>query len=138
MPRRRRDKSPSGIKLKQPDRSGPSEQTLLDLAQERGLFDKAKEKQDSLRAKSSAGTHAVEEPAEPLPLIVERLFETLLWTVSLSTLHFTLDVLVQNQYAVDISWPKITIRAGQAFLGMLWLLSSGNHIFLAQPQTPRN
>jgi hypothetical protein len=83
------------------------------------LFDKAKAKQDSIRAKTSAAGEGAEEPSEPLPPVVERLFETLLWTISLSTLHFTLDVLVQNQYAVEISWPKVTIRAAQAFLGTL-------------------
>ncbi|KAH8902869.1 hypothetical protein BR93DRAFT_886252 [Coniochaeta sp. PMI_546] len=114
MARRRRDKSPSGIKLTQPDRTGPSEQTLLDLAEQRGLFNKAQEREESIRTKATP--EAAAEDSEPLPPIVERIFETLLWTVSLSTLHFTLDVLVQNQYAAEISWPKIVTRSGQAFL----------------------
>ena len=124
MARRRAEKSPAGIDLKQPDRSGPSEKTLLDLAQQQGLFDKARAREAALQGNTTSGT--LESPAEepePLPPVVERIFETLLWTVSLSTLHFTLDVLVQNQYAADISWPKIVTRAGQAFLGMLLLLS---------------
>ncbi len=120
MARRRRDKSPSGIKLQQPDRTGPSEQTLLDLAEQRGLFNKVQEREESIKAEPAATETSAKDP-EPLPPIVERLFETLLWTVSLSTLHFTLDVLVQNQYAAEISWPKIIARTGQAFLGMLRL-----------------
>lgn len=114
---RKRNKSPQGIKMKQPDRSGPSEKTLLDLAQQQGLFAKAKQREDTLRGNASPAATEAEDDSEPLPPIVERIFETLLWTVSLSTLHFTLDVLVQNQYAADISWPKIITRAGQAFLG---------------------
>ncbi|OIW22773.1 hypothetical protein CONLIGDRAFT_650215 [Coniochaeta ligniaria NRRL 30616] len=115
MARRRRDKSPSGLKLKQPDRNGPSEQTLLDLAEKRGLFNKAQEREESIKAKTRA-PESSRDDTEPMPPVVERIFETLLWTVSLSTLHFTLDVLVQNQYAAEISWPKIIGRAGQAFL----------------------
>jgi hypothetical protein len=117
MARKRREKSPSGIKLKQPDRTGPSEQTLLDLAEQRGLFNKAQEREASIKTKTAPKEAA--EDSEPLPPVVERIFETLLWTVSLSTLHFTLDVLVQHQYAAEISWPKIISRTGQAFLGML-------------------
>lgn len=117
MARRRRA---SGIELKQPDRTGPSKQTLLDLAEQRGLFNKAQEREESIRAKITPAASAASAPAddaEPLPPVVERIFETLLWTISLSTLHFTLDVFVQNQYAAEISWPKILGRTGQAFLG---------------------
>lgn len=113
MARRRRA---SGIELKQPDRTGPSKQTLLDLAEQRGLFNKAQEREESIRTKAPA---APADDPEPLPPVVERIFETLLWTISLSTLHFTLDVFVQNQYAAEISWPKILGRTGQAFLGTL-------------------
>jgi hypothetical protein len=117
MARRRRDKSLSGIKLKQPDRSGPSEQTLLDLAQSQGLFDQARQREDAIKAATNKSPKGADDDAEPLPPVVERIMETLLWTISLATLHFTLDVLVQNQYAHDISWPQITSRTGQALLG---------------------
>ncbi|KAI2636288.1 hypothetical protein GGS26DRAFT_487834 [Hypomontagnella submonticulosa] len=40
--------------------------------------------------------------------------DAILWSVSLSMLHFTLDVLVQHQYAISIIWPQIIIRALQA------------------------
>lgn len=121
MARRRRDRSPSSIKLTQPDRSGPSEKTLLDLAQQQGLFDQARQREDALKGVTTKAHDASAEEAESLPPIVDRIMETILWTISLATLHFTLDVLVQNQYAHDISWPKITSRTGQAFLGMLRL-----------------
>ncbi|KAH8167739.1 hypothetical protein CIB48_g521 [Xylaria polymorpha] len=42
--------------------------------------------------------------------------EALLWTVSLAMLHFTLDVLVQHQYAMEVSWPQIITRALVAFV----------------------
>lgn len=118
MTRRRRDQSPANIKLKQPDRSGPSEKTLLDLAQQQGLFDQARQREDAIKGVTTKASNAAEEEAEGLPPIVDRIMETILWTISLATLHFTLDVLVQNQYAHDISWPKIASRTGQAFLGM--------------------
>ncbi|KAB5559559.1 hypothetical protein GE09DRAFT_1113396 [Coniochaeta sp. 2T2.1] len=117
MARKRRDKSPASIKLKHPDRDGPSEKTLLELAEQQGLFNKAQAREAALKPKTSTpGPGATTEELDALPPIVERIFETLLWTISLSTLHFTLDVLVQNQYAAEISWPKIIGRAGQAFL----------------------
>lgn len=120
MARRRKDHSPSGVKLKQPDRTGPSEKTLLELAEQRGLFNQAQEREERIKAKTkTAPPEASAEDAEPLPPVVERILETLLWTVSLAALHFTLDVLVQNQYAAELSWPKVVGRAGQAFLGML-------------------
>jgi hypothetical protein len=125
MARRRRDKSPSNLKLRQPDRSGPSEKTLLQLAEERGLFDQAKKREDEI-AKKNAG-RPISEPArggdedgdaEGLPPAVERVLETLLWSVSLAMLHFTLDVLVQHQFSVDrIVWPKVVTRTAQALLG---------------------
>lgn len=117
MGRRRGDNSPAGIKLKQPDRTGPSEKTLLELAEQRGLFNKAQAREESSKSRTPAPDTPAED-AESLPPVVERILETLLWTTSLAALHFTLDVLVQHQYAAEISWPKIVGRTGQSFLGM--------------------
>ena len=47
----------------------------------------------------------------------ERMFEAILWSFTISTVHFMLDVLVQNQYAIDIKWSSVVVRTGQAFLG---------------------
>jgi hypothetical protein len=102
MARQRKEKEPK-IKLKQPDRSGPdpSEETLLSIANQRGILktpeDEPRDKQD-----------------EPL---VGRFADSILWSISLTMLHFTLDVLVTHQYAVEISWPVIFKRAAQAFPG---------------------
>ncbi|KAK3313711.1 hypothetical protein B0H66DRAFT_358710 [Apodospora peruviana] len=127
MARRRRERSPSNIKLKQPDRAGPTEQTLLELADARGLFEQAKKKEDAnkkkkaIQKKSTAQSDDEEGDFELSPT-AERILETLLWAVSLTMLHFTLDVLVLHQYSADrILWPKVCTRAGQALLvfGML-------------------
>ncbi|KAF4627823.1 hypothetical protein G7Y89_g10328 [Cudoniella acicularis] len=106
MARHRKEKDGKiKLKLKQPDRSGPdpSEATLLDFAQQRGLLD-IPQKGD--------GTGEEEEP------IPGRLAEAILWSVSLTMLHFTLDVFVSHQYAVKVDWEKIVYRAFQAFPGI--------------------
>ena len=121
---RKRKESPSRIKLKHADRSGPTEKTLLQLAEERGLFDEAKKREDDIAKKAikiPAPKRIKEEEADDelaLPPAVDRALETLLWAVSLTMLHFTLDVLVQHQYSIDrIVWPKVCARAAQALLG---------------------
>lgn len=132
MARRRREPSPSSIKLKQPDRSGPSEKTLLELAQERGLFDQAKKREEEIgkkaapiriprpRKDSDAADDEDDDDEVGLTPGAERVLETMLWTMSLSMLHFTLDVLVYHQYSVDrIVWPNIWLRFVQALLGEL-------------------
>lgn len=125
MAKRRKDQPASSIKLKQADRSAPIEKTLLQLADERGLFAQAKEREDAI-AKKSAKTpvlRRVKDEADDeagLPPTVERVLETLLWAMSLAILHFTFDVLVQHQYSVDrVVWPKVCARSGQALVGEL-------------------
>lgn len=105
MARQRKEKEVK-IKLKQPDRSipDPSRQTLLDLAEQRGLLKQQDQEEDD------------EEDGEPP---VGRLGESILWSLSLTMLHFTLDVLVSNQYAMEIVWRDLVIRAAQAFPGKL-------------------
>ncbi|KAH8780553.1 hypothetical protein BGZ57DRAFT_24392 [Hyaloscypha finlandica] len=100
------------IKLAQPDRSGPdpSQETLLEIAEKRGL----------LKAQQAA-EEGLDESGEPL---VGRLGESLLWSTSLTMLHFTLDVLVANQYAVAIKWPALVARTAQAFPIILLLFYS--------------
>jgi hypothetical protein len=96
-------KKDAKIKLAHPDRSGPdpSQETLLDIAEKRGL----------LKAQQAA-EEGLDESGEPL---VGRLGESILWSISLTMLHFTLDVLVANQYAVAIKWPALIARTAQAF-----------------------
>lgn len=109
-----KERKDAKFKLKQPDRSGPdpSRQTLLDLAEQRGLLNaQPGEKVDD-------GELEDEEP------LVGRLGDSILWSLSLTMLHFTLDVLVSHQYAMEIEWPAIMKRAAQAFPVILLLFYS--------------
>jgi hypothetical protein len=97
----RKAKDPTPFKLKQPDRSGPSDETLLGFAKDAGILNVPQQKR---------------KPEDDEPLI-GRLGESLLWSVSLTMLHFTLDVLVMNQYAVELDWSKLLQKTIQAFPG---------------------
>ena len=106
-----KERKDAKFKLKQPDRSGPdpTQQTLLDIAEQRGL----------LNAQLGQKT---DEELEDDELLVGRLGESILWSLSLTMLHFTLDVLISHQYAMEIDWRAISIRAAQAFPGTKKLL----------------
>ncbi|KAI1105635.1 hypothetical protein F4804DRAFT_331056 [Jackrogersella minutella] len=107
---RKERKNVNEIKLAHPDRSAvPSEETLLNLAQDRNLFEQA-ERQSRKKSK----LEDEDDDGEPLSPMAERIMDTILWSVSLAMLHFTLDVLVQHQYAISIIWPLIIIRSIQA------------------------
>ncbi|KAL1841563.1 hypothetical protein VTJ49DRAFT_6936 [Mycothermus thermophilus] len=118
---RRRKESPSNIKLKQPDRSGPTEKTLLQLAEERGLFAQAQNKKEigkkhAITKDKESKTNG-DDDEEGLPPTAERVLETILWSMSLAMLHFTLDVLVHHQYSVHaIVWSAVCRRFAQALL----------------------
>ncbi|KAG9231233.1 hypothetical protein BJ875DRAFT_506797 [Amylocarpus encephaloides] len=100
------------FKLKHPDRSSrPSEETLLGLAEKTGILD------------SSQITDKQEEVEED-EVLVGRLGESFLWSVSLTMLHFTLDVLVMSQYAEVWEWKKLLGRTAQAFPVFLLLFYS--------------
>ena len=119
--RKERKADNASVKLQQPDRSGPSEATLLDLAQERNLFDKADRKQ-AKNLRGQVGSDADDEDEEEeedlaIPPAVDRIMEAILWSVCLAMLHFAFDVLVQRQFAMEISWPQIVTRSLQAWLG---------------------
>jgi hypothetical protein len=112
MPRQRAPKGASArnIPLQQPDRSRPdiSQKTLFDIAEKRGLL---KEKNGaSIQANDGFAGESNDPP-------IGRLGEAFLWSISLTMLHFTFDVLVQHQYAVEISWRKIVRTSLQAFGG---------------------
>ncbi|KAK0662988.1 hypothetical protein QBC41DRAFT_27105 [Cercophora samala] len=131
MARQRKDPI-TKVRLRQPDRSGPKEKTLLEIAQERNLFAEAEKRQDALRKKlrstvGVAGDHDSsdgddgddddDDDDEGLSPTAERILETMLWASCLSMLHFTLDVLVQHQYSADrVVWPKVWMRFFQALL----------------------
>lgn len=106
MARQRKEKDVK-LKLKQPDRSGPdpSRQTLLEIAEQRGL----------LKSQMPHNSDAFDGEADDEEPLIGRLGESILWSFSLTMLHFTLDVLVSHQYAVDIIWRDIVLRTAQAF-----------------------
>lgn len=129
MARQRKEpKKAKDIKLQQPDRSGPSEETLLNFAQDRGLFDAAdkRNRDNGSAAAAPAGKltkipkpASAERDEDPvLSPRAERVLEALLWTATMAMLHFTFDVLVQHQYGTDIKWPEVWVRAARAWAGM--------------------
>lgn len=119
MVRERKEKRAKNIKLKQPDRSGPTDKTLLDLANERDLFKQAAAKERQNKRQDGEEDEDEDDEGEGLPPGAERILETLLYSVSLAMLHLTLDVLVQQQYALEMEWFKVIQRALQALMGML-------------------
>ncbi|APA11357.1 hypothetical protein SS1G_11607 [Sclerotinia sclerotiorum 1980 UF-70] len=110
MPRKERK-----IKLKQPDRSGPdpSLETLLDIAAKRNLSEAQRQRQ-------------AEIDAENEEILIGRLGESILWAISLTMLHFTLDVLVTHQYAEEIIWKGVISRTLQS-CPVIWLLFYAFH-----------
>ena len=115
---RKERKAAAEIKLAQPDRSGPSDKTLLGLAQERNLFDLPDQHPANRNAKKRKADGDDDDDGELSPT-ADRILEAFLWTVSLAMLHFTFDVLVQHQYAMEISWHQIVTRALVALVGKM-------------------
>lgn len=121
MVRERKENRAKNIKLKQPDRSGPTDKTLFDIADERNLFKQAAAKERQNKRQNGEAAEEDDDEDEGLPPGAERILETLLYSVSLAMLHLTLDVLVQQQYAMDMEWFKVIQRALQGLMGMLFL-----------------
>jgi hypothetical protein len=92
------------IPMAQPDRSKPTAKTLVEIAEEKQRELEAKhpeafkDKDSSLYKDKPGFVHD-----EPLSAFEE----AILYTFSLSMLHFTLDVLVFNQYRQEIEWSEI-------------------------------
>jgi hypothetical protein len=110
MARRRTEKETASpnIRLKQPNRSAPdpNHETLLDIANKRGLL------KESDKAVENGNNTTSEEDNNPP---IGRLGEAILWSISLAMVHLTFDLLVQHQYAVAISWTDIALHSVQAF-----------------------
>lgn len=127
MPRQRKEKKAKDIKLRQPDRTGPSEQTLLQFAEDRDLFklaDKQNRKNKGQDDKAEEDDNDDDNDDDDdddsaLSSSADRLMDTILYAVCLAMLHFTLDFLVQQQYAMEIEYKKIVERAFQALMGSL-------------------
>jgi hypothetical protein len=109
MAKRKEPKKAKDIKLKQPDRSAPTEETLLNLARDRDLFNAADRRTASLNRGDD------DDPV--LSPRAERILEAGLWTATMAMLHFTFDVLVQHQYGTEIRWPQVWLRAARAWAG---------------------
>lgn len=117
MAKKNRKEKP--IKLRQPDRSGPTEQTLLQLADEQQLFEKAAERERQLAGNNNDGDEDEDQDQDEEAKMspgAERFLEALLYTATLTTLHVTFDVLVMNQYGTAVKWDRVVQNAGRAFL----------------------
>ncbi|CAN8096346.1 unnamed protein product [Discula destructiva] len=115
MARPRKEKKRKDIKLRQPDRSGPTEKTLLEIAEEQNLFNKADAQHRKSKNVSQVGPNGVDGESE-LSSSADRVMDTILYAVCLAMLHFTLDVLVQHQYAMEVEYRNIVKRAFQALM----------------------
>lgn len=99
-----RYRTPAEIPMAQPNRSGPQAKTLYEIAEERSALLKHGQPFD----KKSEGGKDDDPPIGPLG-------ESLFLTTSLSMVHFTLDVLVYQQYAEEIIWSAIAKRSATIF-----------------------
>ncbi|EMC98184.1 hypothetical protein BAUCODRAFT_23002 [Baudoinia panamericana UAMH 10762] len=111
------------LKLAQPDRSKPKDKTLLDLYEEKkSLLEQGqpfdlKHEDGLIRDEGGNILEAGLGESEPIGPVGDAVF----WSVSLSMLHFTLDVLVYNQYRQEIEWTPIFKRT-LTILPVLFLL----------------
>lgn len=129
MVKNRKEKPPKAVKLRQPDRSGPTEQTLLQFADEQQLFKKAARRERQLAGDGNEDDDDDDEEGQMSPG-AERFLEALLYTATLATLHVTFDVLVMNQYGTEIKWDRVIQNAGRAFLAFFILF------YVLHPSTP--
>lgn len=90
------------IPLEQPSRTPPSQKTLLEIAQERQLFNQGD--QDAVVDAQSITTTTI-NPDGSLsnsdPLDSASFLDALLYTSTLTMIHFTLTFLVHHQYASE-------------------------------------
>ncbi|KAK5122110.1 hypothetical protein LTR85_004356 [Meristemomyces frigidus] len=111
------------VGMEQPDRSGPKGKTLLDLYEEKkAILDQGRpfdaKHEDGLVGDEGGNIFdAGLGDGEPIGPVGQAVF----WAVTLAMLHFTLDVLVYNQYAMDVLWPAIFKRTLKV-LPILFLL----------------
>jgi hypothetical protein len=116
------------LKLAQPDRSGPKSKTLLDLYDEKkSLLEKGQPFDTGAKQTTmDEGGNILEAGLgddEPIGPIGQAIF----WSITLSMLHFTFDVLVYNQYRQEIEWLEIVTRTATMFpvlFFLVWMLRS--------------
>lgn len=99
--------------LKHPDRAGPKGKTLFELADERQReLDAAKPKSRIIEVQE-----ALNEP-------VGAVGDAILYAISMTALHFTLDVIVYNQYREAVVWDEIfkrSVVASPVFVLLVYL-----------------
>jgi len=100
----RRAPNPSSVevKLAHPNRSKPKAKTLYEIAEEKRA---QLEKKHPDKLKSSTSEHEDEDES------LGPLGESIVYSVALSIIHFTLDILVFYQYRREIEWKEIFFRA---------------------------
>ena len=117
----------SDIPLKSPSRDGPKTKTLLEIAAERQAELQGGQPFSSI-SETSAGPQVITTSIKPdgtlsipagtlLPPAIETdsdpvgpLGQAIFFSISLAMLHFTLDVLVHQQYRQSIDWDMIVQR----------------------------
>ena len=110
------------MEMRHPDRSGSKGKTLLDIAAERNLLNGKPAAEDIVETDISAldGSATDADPIGPLG-------NAIFLAITLSMLHFTLDVLVYHQYAQSIEWNEIlkrTAMVGPQLILVAWMLHS--------------
>jgi len=141
----------SDIPLKNPSREGPKAKTLLEIAAERqaellgGQPFPAASSEDFAGPKiitttiNADGTLSIPEGTLPAPSADEDpvgpLGQAIFFSISLTMLHFTLDVLVHQQYRQSIAWDMILRRTAITFpilATLVYLLHSRSKKIWAQ------
>ncbi|KAG9669169.1 hypothetical protein KCU99_g7238, partial [Aureobasidium melanogenum] len=113
------------IPMAQPDRSGPKGKTLLDIADERtaalqGMMASGQPFEKSLgdglaRDENGRVLLPAKDNNDGDDSVMGPGGEAFFLSTSLAMVHFTLDVLVFNQYAQEINWPAIIQRTIVAY-----------------------
>ncbi|KAF2126547.1 hypothetical protein P153DRAFT_297801 [Dothidotthia symphoricarpi CBS 119687] len=101
------------ILLQHPDRSGPKGKTLFELAEERQRELDAQNGRVRPPTVSDTATTTATDAADVVS--IGPLGDAILYSISMAALHFTLDVIVYNQYREALVWNEIVSRAGTAW-----------------------
>jgi len=101
------------MKLSHPNRSKPKTKTLLEIAEEKRA---QLEKEYPDKLKSSIPEYEDEEES------LGPLGESIVYSVALSIIHFTLDILVFYQYRREIEWKEIFFRAARVLPALCCVL----------------
>ncbi|KAI9683960.1 MAG: hypothetical protein M1829_004295 [Trizodia sp. TS-e1964] len=123
----------STLPLALPERGSPKGKTLFELADERkvllrkGQPFRSGNTVESEISRLASDLNLESGNGEPIGPLGNALF----FSLSLAMLHFTLDVLVQNQYRQEMDWGSIASRSLQSYPVMFFLIymlhSPANH-----------